>query len=93
VCTYRTERITISGSGKGPDGWVALANASVYYDHPFHAQLEHSLNIDLFSPAADGPLRIAVELDRDSAIALARAVLALVEAFPVDVDAAASVPL
>jgi hypothetical protein len=90
VCTYRTERLAISGSGKGADGWLALADASVYYDHPFHTQVEHSLNIDLFSEDAAGRQRIALELDRDSAIALAHTVLALLEPVRADVDAVES---
>ena len=51
MCTYLTEKVSISGSGKGPSGWFRLTDASVYFDHPVHAQAEHTLNIDFLDPA------------------------------------------
>jgi hypothetical protein len=54
MCTYLTEKVSISGSGKGPAGWFRLTDASVYFDHPVHAQAEHTLNIDFLDPGA-GP--------------------------------------
>lgn len=83
MCTHETLRLAIYGSGKGPEGWMALADASVYYDHPHHLELDHSLNIDLFSSTTTGaPCRMAVELDRQSARTLAQAILALVGGDP-----------
>ncbi len=38
MCTYHTEKIEISGSGKGPRGWFRLSDATVYFDHPVHAR-------------------------------------------------------
>ena len=38
MCTYITEKIEIAGSGKGATGWFALSEATVYFDHPVHAQ-------------------------------------------------------
>ena len=52
MCTYLTEKVSISGSGKGPSGWFRLTDASVYFDHPVHAQAEHTLNIDFLDPGA-----------------------------------------
>ncbi len=46
MCSYLTVPAEVTGSAKGPDGWFSVTSASVYYDHPFHAPLEHSLNID-----------------------------------------------
>ncbi|MHB8325627.1 MAG: DUF6295 family protein [Candidatus Dormibacteria bacterium] len=79
MCTYRTERITVSGSGKGADGWFDLTDATVYFDHPFHAPAEHTLNIDFLNPSQGPSARVAVELDASSALALAEAIRQLVQ--------------
>ncbi len=50
MCTYVTENVAVSGSAKGPEGWSAVSRATVYFDHPFHAPFEHSLNIDFAGP-------------------------------------------
>jgi hypothetical protein len=76
MCTYRTEHAEISGSGKGAGGWFALTRATVYFDHPYHAPLEHTVNIDFTSDAAGSGGRLAVELSPESA----RALVACVEA-------------
>src|ERR1700748_3815037 len=54
MCTYQTEQIKVTGSGKGATGWFGVTDASVYYDHPVHASAEHSLNIDFLNPG-QGP--------------------------------------
>ena len=47
---------------RAPSGWFPLTHATVYFDHPFHAPYEHTLNID-FANADQGPSsRVAVEL-------------------------------
>lgn len=70
MCTMIVEQIKIDGSGKGKNGWFPLQGANVSYDHPFHAPLEHALNID-FVNAAQGPgARVAVELSVEAAQAL-----------------------
>ncbi|HVD04183.1 MAG TPA: DUF6295 family protein [Candidatus Dormibacteraeota bacterium] len=83
MCTYRTERVIVEGSGKGPDGWFELKSATVYFDHPVSAPMEHSLNIDFINPGMGPSARVAVELGRDSALALARAINLLVGEAPV----------
>ena len=75
MCTYLTETIKISGSGKGAAGWFGLSDASVYLDHPVHAMADHTLNIDFRSPAGGPPARVAVELTAASARELVRAML------------------
>jgi Family of unknown function (DUF6295) len=81
MCTYVTENVAVSGSGKGAEGWFTLSRATVYFDHPFHAPLDHSLNIDFADPAAASPTRrVAVELSAESARALAHAILSTLEA-------------
>jgi hypothetical protein len=82
MCTYRTERIAVSGSGKGPQGWFHLSDATVYLDHPVHAPAEHTLNIDFLNLEGPAASRVAVELDPASARALARSILATLDAVP-----------
>lgn len=79
MCTNIVERTGISGSGKGQQGWFPLGQAYVSYDHPFHAQLEHAVNIDFVNEAAGIDSRVAVELTLESARDLAAAILAAVE--------------
>jgi hypothetical protein len=74
MCTYLTEKIEITGSGKGASGWFSLSDASVYFDHPVHAMEEHTLNIDFANPAKGPSARVAVELTAESARALAKAI-------------------
>jgi len=84
MCTYLTERVELTGSAKGANGWYAATTASVYYDHPVHAQAGHTLNIDVLAPA-DGPsARVALELTADSARALVTAIEAALAAVPED---------
>src|SRR5215510_150209 len=82
MCTYLTEKVSISGSGKGPSGWFRLTDASVYFDHPVHAQAEHTLNIDFLDPGAGPSARVAVELTAESARALAKAIQATLDSVP-----------
>jgi hypothetical protein len=79
MCTYRTDRVSIAGSGKGAQGWFALASASVYVDHPVHASALHTLNIDFLNPGEGPSARVAVELTTDSAQRLAAAIEAALE--------------
>jgi len=82
MCTYTTERIQITGSGKGATGWFPLSTASVYFDHPVDAQAEHTLNIDFLAPERGPGARVAVELTAASARELAAAILTALAAAP-----------
>lgn len=82
MCTYLTEKITLTGSGKGPQGWFPVTDASVYFDHPVHAPAEHTLNIDFLNPAKGPSARVAVELTEESARALVAAIQATLAAAP-----------
>ena len=82
MCTYLTEKVSITGSGKGPVGWFSVTDASVYFDHPVHAPAEHTLNIDFIDPGAGPAARVAVELTADSARALVKAIQATLDAAP-----------
>lgn len=74
MCTYQTESVNLSGSGKGAQGWFSVTDASVYFDHPVHASAEHTLNLDFLNPSLGPGARVAVELNADSARALADAI-------------------
>jgi hypothetical protein len=82
MCTYQTTTLTVTGSAKGTAGWFPLTDATVYYDHPFHAQAEHTLNIDLINPSRGPGARVAVELEPSAARALAEGILQTLETIP-----------
>jgi Family of unknown function (DUF6295) len=79
MCTYQTERVTVSGSGKGASGWFPLTAATVYLDHPVDAPASHTLNVDFINPERGPSARVAVELDPVSARSLAEAILLTLE--------------
>jgi hypothetical protein len=70
MCSYIVEKARMSGSAKGPSGWMRIDTANVYYDHPYHAPLDHALGIDFICEADGGRERVAVEISRESAIEL-----------------------
>ncbi|HKR70985.1 MAG TPA: DUF6295 family protein [Streptosporangiaceae bacterium] len=83
MCTYSTEHVPATGSGKGADGWFRLSEVSVYFDHPAHALADHTLNLDFINPAQGPAARVAVELTAQTARELAKAIeIALASAPP-----------
>ena len=82
MCSYLTVATEIAGSAKGAQGWMPVTSASVYFDHPVHAQEEHTLNIDFLDPGAGPSARVAVELTAESARALAKAIQATLDSAP-----------
>ena len=76
MCSYIVEKTTVSGSAKGPNGWMRIDTANVYFDHPYHAPLDHALAIDFVCEADGGRERVAVELSAASARALVKNILA-----------------
>ncbi len=68
-------KVTVAGSGKGVQGWVQVDEARVYHDHPFMAQLEHAVMIDILNSETGIGSRVALELTPESAEALGRALL------------------
>ena len=82
MCTYLTEKVKITGSGKGADGWFELSDATVYIDHPVHAQFAHTVNIDFTNPARGASAGVAVELTEESALALIEAIRAALASAP-----------
>jgi hypothetical protein len=82
MCTYQTEVVPVSGSGKGAGGWFPLTEATVYLDHPVDAPAAHTLNVDFRNPGRGAAARVAVELDPVRARELARTILAVLDAAP-----------
>jgi hypothetical protein len=80
MCTTIADKAEIAGSGKGPHGWFTLDHVYVGYDHPTHAPYEHAVSIDFVNEAAGPGARVAVELTRESARAVATRLLAAVDA-------------
>jgi hypothetical protein len=67
MCSYLTMPTDVAGSAKGPQGWFSVTSAQVYFDHPFHAPFDHTLNIDFLDPSRGPGARVAVELSAESA--------------------------
>ncbi len=67
MCSYIVEKAKISGSAKGPSGWMRIDTANVYFDHPYHAPLDHALGIDFVCEADGARERVAVERSAASA--------------------------
>jgi hypothetical protein len=82
MCTYATEHVPATGSGKGASGWFRLSEVSVYFDHPAHALADHTLNLDFINPAQGPAARVAVELTAQTARELARAIEAALASAP-----------
>jgi hypothetical protein len=76
MCSYIVEKARVSGSAKGPSGWMRIDTANVYFDHPYHAPLDHALGIDFINQAAGGRERVAIELSAESARELVQKILA-----------------
>ena len=79
MCTMIVQQVEIDGSGKGREGWFALNQANVSFDHPFNAPLEHALNIDFVNEAKGPGARVAVELSAEAARSLVNTILAVLD--------------
>lgn len=79
MCSYIVEKATVSGSAKGESGWMRIDTANVYFDHPYHAPLDHALAIDFVCEADGGRERVAVELSAASARELVAKILAALD--------------
>ena len=75
MCTGIVENTTVEGSGRGPNGWFPVDQASVAYDHPDHARGESAVIIDITNHVAGPESRIAIELTPESARNLVNAIL------------------
>jgi hypothetical protein len=85
MCTHATVRTALEGSAKGPNGsWFAVTDGTVYFDHPVHAQAEHTLNIDFADPSKGPGARVAVELTAAAASDLVAAIQTALESAPAE---------
>ena len=82
MCTYETERIALTGSAKGADGWFRATNATIYYDHPVHFGAGHALMVDVINPSLGASSRVGLELNAESARELALAILRSLDGVP-----------
>jgi hypothetical protein len=73
MCTSIVEIVATEGAGKSSDGWFALSNSVVSYDHPHFAMLEEAITIDFVNHARGPGARAAVELTLESAKVLSAA--------------------
>jgi hypothetical protein len=76
MCTMIVHQASIAGCGKGQQGWFDVNQVNVTYDHPFHAPMEHALNLDFVNEAQGPGARVALELTPESARQLVQAILA-----------------
>jgi len=76
MCTMIAMNADIKGAGKGAVGWFPITQATVGFDHPTHAEAEHSLLLDFVNPGLGPSSRVALEMD----IASGRALIAQLEA-------------
>jgi hypothetical protein len=82
MCTYQTEKIALRGSGKARQGWMKVTEATIYFDHPVHFPAGHALMIDVTDPSKGPDARLALELNPDSARALAESILRTLDHVP-----------
>lgn len=80
MCTMISQTTPVTGSGKGTAGWFPVRQATVGYDHPAHAPLEHALLLDFTNPALGASARVGVELTLASGKALLGQLQAAIEA-------------
>lgn len=77
MCTMIVQKVPLNGFGKGVGGWFDVSQANVSFDHPFHAPLEHALNIDFVNEAQGPGARVAVELSVEAAQQLVETIQAV----------------
>lgn len=78
MCTSTIKTFCVEGSGKGAS-WFSLTRAVVDYDHPTHALLERSINIDFINEFLVANARVAIELSVESARALAQSIMTVLD--------------
>src|SRR6478735_9217 len=78
MCSYDVTKTRLTGSVKRESGWTGIRSANMYYACPYHSALDECLTID-FLIKDDPRQRVALELDAESARALAHAILNTLE--------------
>jgi hypothetical protein len=77
MCTMIVQQVEVEASGKNSSGWFPVRQVNVSYDHPYHIELEHALNIDFVNEAQGPGARVAVEMSVEGARALVDTILAV----------------
>ena len=80
MCTMIALKTTVTGGGKGREGWFPVTQANVGYDHAAYMQNEHALLLDFVNPDLGPSARVAVELDVASGKALIAQIQAAIDA-------------
>jgi hypothetical protein len=70
MCTTISHTSSVTGAGKGPQGWFTVNQATVGYDHATHTGAEHALLLDFANYDLGTDARVALELDLASGRAL-----------------------
>lgn len=81
MCTYIVEKTAVTGSAKGPNGWMPITTAQASVDHPSHATLDHALIVDFLDPGRGPAARVAVELSVASARRLVACMQSALDSF------------
>ena len=80
MCNWITQKTPVRGVGRGAEGWFAVTQANVSFDHPSHAWEDHALLLDFVNEAMGPGARVAVEMSAESGRALAEAIQKTLEA-------------
>jgi hypothetical protein len=80
MCTSISETTSVTGAGKGPQGWFPLTQATVGFDHATHTGAEHALLLDFANYDLGTDARVALELDLTSGKALLEQLRGAIEA-------------
>ena len=72
MCSNIVETGAVAGCGRGHSGWFDLTQAIVSFDHPLHANADHTVNLDFVNHDLGLSSRVAVELTAESARELVR---------------------
>lgn len=74
MCLHIAHTVAVSGSAKGPQGWFAVSSAVASVDHPQHASMAHTVNVDFYGDQGPAGPRVAIELDPEAARRLLRSI-------------------
>jgi len=75
--------VTLKGSAKDSGGWLSLETAQVYHDHFIKANLEGGVVLDFLRTEGDTfGLQMCMELSKESALALAQAIMDTIAQIP-----------
>jgi hypothetical protein len=80
MCTNISYTASITGAGKGSQGWFPVTQANVAYDHATHTMAEHAFLLDFTNYAIGPEARVGLEMDVHSAKALLEQLSAAIEA-------------